>query len=224
VRSVTITKARRARRTRRVRRTQEERSTATRTALLDATLECLEVDGYAHTTTTRIARQAGVSRGAQLHHFPTKIELVTEAVAHLFARRHAEFLDAFARLPAEAVRVEAAIDLLWEMFRGPTFVIWLELAVAARTDPELAEPVQRMTGEFFDLVERTFLDLFVRQSTSNPYFDIAPRFAFALLEGLALSRLHGPEDANTDAVVDAAKSIARLVMPPQPTVQRGGTP
>jgi AcrR family transcriptional regulator len=209
-----------------VRRTQEERRTATRTALLDATLQCLEEDGYAHTTTSRIARLAGVSRGAQLHHFPTRIELVTEAVAHLFARRHAEFLEAFARLPAEAVRVEAAIDLLWQMFRGPTFVVWLELAVAARTDAELAEPVRRLTGEFIDLVERTFHELFERPPTSNPYFDIAPRFAFALLEGLALSRLHGPEDANTEAVVAAAKSIAQLVMPPQPVIkrERGGTP
>jgi hypothetical protein len=51
---------------------------------------------------------------------------------------------------------------------------------------------------------------------SNPFFDIAPRFAFALLEGLALSRLHGPEEANSEAVVEAVKSIARLVMPPQP--------
>jgi AcrR family transcriptional regulator len=208
-------RVRRARRVPRVRRTQEERRTTTRTALLDATLQCLDEDGYAHTTTTRIARQAGVSRGAQLHHFPTKIELVTEAVAHLFERRHAEFLDAFARLPAEAARVEAAIDLLWEMFRGPTFLVWLELAVAARTDPELAEPVQRLTGEFTDLVERTFLDLFERPDTSNAFFDIAPRFAFAVLEGLAISRLHGPEEANSAAVVEALKSVAGLVMPPQ---------
>jgi hypothetical protein len=79
----------------------------------------------------------------------------------------------------------------------------------------LAEPVQRLTGEFTDLVERTFLDLFERPDTSNAFFDIAPRFAFAVLEGLAISRLHGPEEANSAAVVEALKSVAGLVMPPQ---------
>src|SRR5580765_2376049 len=83
-----------------VRRTQAERSAATRARLLDATIECVLDLGYARTTTIEIARRAGLSRGAQLHHFPTKIELVTAAIEHLFTRRHQEFLEAFDRLPA----------------------------------------------------------------------------------------------------------------------------
>src|SRR5882672_9007518 len=81
------------------RRTQEERSATTRALLLDATLECLTELGYARTTTTEIAERGGVSRGAQLHHFPTKAELVTEAVEHLFERRNEESREPFARLP-----------------------------------------------------------------------------------------------------------------------------
>src|SRR5437762_2972866 len=99
--------------TSRPRRTQEERSASTRVRLLDATIECLFELGYANTTTTEIARRAGLSRGAQLHHFPTKAELVITAVDHLFARRTAEFRAAFANLPAGVDRAAAAIDLLW---------------------------------------------------------------------------------------------------------------
>src|SRR5262249_54965869 len=126
----------------RVRRTQEERSAAMRARLLDATIACLDELGYARTTTPEIARRAGVSPGAQLHHFPTKQELVTSAVQHLFERRHAEFLAAFAAVPEGADRRAAGIDLLWAMFEGATFHAWLELAVAGRTDPELR---RRMT-------------------------------------------------------------------------------
>jgi len=72
----------------RARRTQAERTASTRARLLDATLECLCDLGYARTTTPEIARRAGLSRGAQLHHFPTKAELVTGAIEHLFARRN----------------------------------------------------------------------------------------------------------------------------------------
>ena len=123
----------------RPRRTQAARSAATRAHLLNATIECLSELGYAGTTTTEIADRAGVSRGAQLHHFPTKAELVITAVDHLFTRRHEEFVAAIAALPAGADRAEAAIDLLWKMVSGPTFFAWLELAVAARTDPDLRD-------------------------------------------------------------------------------------
>jgi len=195
------------------RRTQAERSATTRTQLLDATLVCLQDLGYTRTTTTEIARRAGVSRGAQLHHFPAKVELVTQAVEHLFERRHAEFLAAFERLPVgPAGRLDAAIDLLWSMVKGPAFLAWLELAVAARTDPELAAPVAELTGRFVVMVDTTFRRLFPSDE-ENPFFEVAPRFAFALLDGLALERLHNPDDAAAERVVDMLKRLAALVMP-----------
>src|SRR5947209_4358819 len=122
----------------RIRRTQEERSAATRGKLLDATIDCLIELGYAGTTTTLIAERAGVSRGAQLHHFPTKAELVAAAVAHLASRLGEDLQQRAANLPPNGDRVTAAIDLLWERFSTPLFPAWLELWVAARTDPDLA--------------------------------------------------------------------------------------
>src|SRR2546430_2579469 len=104
----------------RPRRTQQERSSATREHLLDATIALLYERGYAHTTTSEIADRAGVSRGAQLHHFATKAELVTTAVEHLFQRRNEEFRRAFAELPETADRAATAIELLWSMFSAPT--------------------------------------------------------------------------------------------------------
>src|SRR5262245_17748562 len=68
------------------RRTQDERSAAPRALLLDATIACLVDVGYAATTTTLIAERAGVSRGAQMHHYKTKTELVAAAVEHLGVR------------------------------------------------------------------------------------------------------------------------------------------
>src|SRR5262249_1164015 len=142
------------------RRTQAERRATTRGQLLDATVDCLFRLGYAGTTTTEVAERAGLSRGAQLHHFPTKAELVTTAASHLFERLRAEFTAPLAKLPAGPDRVGAAIDLLWSMVSGPTFYAWLELAVAARTDPELAESVETMTQRFSHEIVESFRDLF----------------------------------------------------------------
>src|SRR4051794_25754585 len=109
------------------RRPVQARSVATRAALLDAALECLVADGYAALTTNEVARRAGVSRGAQLHHFATKAELLSAAVDHLLARRVREFDDAFAALEGTEPDVEQLLALLWEQFQGPAFIAWVEL-------------------------------------------------------------------------------------------------
>ena len=194
------------------RRTQEERSAATRARLLEATLECLVELGYARMTTTEIAERGGVSRGVQLHHFPTKAELVTEALAYLFDRRDEEFRAAFAKLPADADRGAAAVDILWSMVSGPTFHAWLELAVAARTDPMLKPKVAALTTRFTENVSRTFRELFPRPEGAAPYWELAPVFTFALLEGLALDAMVTPDSNEIDRVLEIWRGVARMVM------------
>jgi AcrR family transcriptional regulator len=195
------------------RRTQEERSAATRTRLLDATIECLFELGYAGTTTTVIAERAGVSRGAQLHHFPTKSELVTTAVEHILERRLREFREAFAKIPAGVDRDDAAIDILWSMVSGPTFYAWLELLVAARTDADLRAKMGEIGRRFFDNVELTYQELFPLPEDASAFAKVAPHFTFALLEGLALDAISHPNDPHHVQVLEALKLLARLVRP-----------
>jgi AcrR family transcriptional regulator len=196
------------------RRSQAERTATMRVRLLDAAVECLADLGYARTTTTEVSARAGVSRGAQLHHFPTKAELVTAAVEHVFLRRHAEFVAAMDRLPTGADRAAAAIDLLWEIFQGPTFVAWLELAVASRTDAELRARYRKVCDRFTATVAATFAELFPPPDgqLTEVHF-VAPALAFALLDGLALRRITGDDPALTRGVLEAFKDIARLMIP-----------
>jgi len=192
------------------RRTQEERSATTRAKLLDATIDCLHELGYARTTTTDIATRAGVSRGAQLHHFPTKGELVTTAVEHLFNRRTEEFRNAFANLPPGADRVQHAVDLLWSMVSGPTFYAWLELAVAARTDPSLHQSVVPMAQRFFDTVLTTFHELFPQRG--GPYAEQSPAFAFAVMQGLALEQMMLKDDQRVARILELVKLLGMLTI------------
>src|SRR4051812_49868558 len=100
----------------------QERSRATQQRLLDATIDCLIKYGWSGTTTTIVAETAGVSRGAQLHHYPTKSALVLAAVEHLTQRRADELRAEAAALPATAPdRTERVIDLLATAFTGPLF-------------------------------------------------------------------------------------------------------
>jgi AcrR family transcriptional regulator len=88
-------------------------------------------------STARVSERAGISRGAQQHHFRQKSELVADAVRHLAAERTAELSRRASLLPDGAERLEGVVDLLWESFTGDLFQAALELWVAARTDAEL---------------------------------------------------------------------------------------
>jgi AcrR family transcriptional regulator len=196
---------------RKLRRTQEERSAGTRGALLDAAIDCILDLGWSRTTTTEIALRAGVSRGAQLHHFPSKAELVTEAVEHLFARRIAEARAAFARLPVGGDRAAAMVDVLWEMFTGPAFYVALELTVAARTDSTLRTRVTEVHRRFTDNVRQTFDEMFPAPAGRTPFWDVVPQFAFSLLEGMALGRIIDPDDDARTKILTLLKALSPVV-------------
>ncbi len=138
-------------------RTQAQRSAETRQKLLDATIDSLVELGYAGTSTQGIARRAGVSRGAQLHQFPTKVSLVVAAVEHLVEKRLAEIL-------ATNPDPERGLEVLVGAFTGPLFYAALELWVAARTDAELFQamvPLERrvtdaLTGGAAEVMGESF--------------------------------------------------------------------
>lgn len=120
---------------------QADRTRAMRARLLEATVELLVERGFAGTSTTLVSERAGVSRGAQLHHFPTKNDLVVAAVQHLAELRGEELAQAVARLPQGSRRTQAVVEMLGDHFASPVFAAALELWVAARTDTALLAAV-----------------------------------------------------------------------------------
>src|SRR5699024_11090972 len=119
---------------------QGERTRAMRIRRLDATIDCLGERGWSGTTTTLVSQRAGVSRGAQLHHFPTKRDLVVAAVEYIASKRRAELESTADDLPSDR-RTRAVLEILSDQFTSPVFLAALELWVAARTDETLREAV-----------------------------------------------------------------------------------
>lgn len=204
----------------RSRRTQAERTAATRQAVLDATLQALVEVGFKGTTTTEVARRAGVSAGALQGHFPTKSELLTAAIRYSLDRRIEEFGVLMAGLDPPADKLDVAIDLLWSMFSGSTFTAAHELWVAARTDSDLASAVIDTDREFAAACERVYAQLFpagdAPETSLNPKTGL--HMVFALMNGLAVSRLiDGYEALATGEVLDAFKAMVRPLLTTGPT-------
>jgi len=103
------------------RRTQEERSAATREALIVAARRLWGERGYAEVGTPEIATTAGVTRGAMYHQFADKAALflaVVEVVEQdVMARMGTMVAASGATSPADAVR--AAVDAWLEVSGDP---------------------------------------------------------------------------------------------------------
>lgn len=169
-------------------RNLQPRAVATRRRLLEATLQVLYDRGYADTTTTAVCDQAQLSRGAQLHHFPSKAELVRASIEYLAQQRGAEIRAAAADLPAGGDRVAAALGLLENAFTGRLYLIALEVWVAARTDPELRAallPLEQRIGRELYLLTMEVLDA----DESDPAVRQAVQLTLDVMRGLGVAAL-----------------------------------
>jgi AcrR family transcriptional regulator len=168
---------------------QAQKSASTRLQIVEAALRCFVDLGYSGTTTTVIAEKAGLSRGAMLHHFPSKIDIVRAAVEHLHAKRLKAFRKAIDKMPRDATRPRKALEAYLDHVKHPMYVAFLELWIAARTDPELQgilKPAQEaFEGEWY----RTAVDLWPEWTDSGENFDLALDLVRYVMDGMAVSFL-----------------------------------
>ncbi len=165
------------------RQPQEARTAAMRERLLTATINTLFNDGWSKASTPRITRKAGVSRGAQTHHFPTKADLVIAAIERLAD----EYGQAFETEGNEA-EVADAVQYFWKVFSDRRFLeSWLELLVAARTDADLKKKVVIEDAQLFDRMTNMAEALSEGEADNG----LADRFLLTtyLLRGMALERM-----------------------------------
>jgi len=149
-------------------------------------VDCLIEHGWSGTTTTLVAEKAGVSRGAQLHHYPTKAALVLAAVEHLAARRAAEIRAEAASLPVR--RLDRAVALLAAAFTGPLYMAALEVWVAARTDPPLRAALVPLEARVGRELHRLAVDLLGADET-QPGVRETVQATLDLLRGLGVANL-----------------------------------
>src|SRR5678815_1105224 len=186
-------------------RTQQQRREETRRALLDAAVQSLIEVGFARTTTLEVQRRANVSRGALLHHFPAKTELLVAAVDHLAEMRARE-------LPDGRARRDAVLELLWQCFSGTFFQVAMELRTAARTDPELRPVLATAEKTLRERILAQARTLFGKDVSEHPGLERALDLTLQLMIGAAMSAvLHG-EDKRLDALIDDWKVLFPTVL------------
>jgi AcrR family transcriptional regulator len=195
-------------------RTQQQRRDETRRALLDAAVESLIDVGFARTTTLEVQRRADVSRGALLHHFPSKAELLVAAVDHLAEMRAKELKVLSSQLPPSdrRERTDAVLGLLWQCFSGTFFQVAMELRTAARTDPELRPVLAVAEKSLRERILAQARTLFGRDVAEHPGLERALDLTLQLMIGAAMSAVLHTEDRRLDLLIDDWKALFPSVL------------
>ncbi|HUA10965.1 MAG TPA: TetR/AcrR family transcriptional regulator [Solirubrobacteraceae bacterium] len=184
---------------------KQERSAATRERLLDAAVDELVASGFSGLTTAAVSARAGVSRGAQQHHFPHRNTMLAQAVRQLARRQVAEAHEMLAAAPEGRARVEHALEGIFRAYSGRLFAASVELSLAARHDSDL-QPVIR---EHERAVSRSLSDLdreiFPASVVSEADFPARWATALGAMRGIAMLRLLGHPAAAVDRQWAAAK-------------------
>jgi len=201
---------------------QATKAAQTRGRLLDATIRCLVKFGYANTTTPRVAEEAGLSRGAMMHHFENGMALLQATIVELHEKR----LRAFRRAAENPNReVTDLVETYWKQLQKPAFIAFHELAVAARTDAELARILGPLQDEFRAKFNAQAEQLFPEWLEQPAHFHLAMSLSQTILEGMAIS-LHtgGLEQASVEPMLRHLEVQIRALMPQRPSPLLAETP
>ncbi|MDX1580561.1 MAG: TetR/AcrR family transcriptional regulator [Alphaproteobacteria bacterium] len=195
---------------------QAQKSAATRRQILEATISCFVELGYAQTTTTKIAERAGLSRGAMLHHFPSKKSVVKSAIEYLHAKRLRAFRKAVANIPEGKDRLKQGMAAYWAHVTHPMFFAFLELKVAARTDTELASILRPEMKDFSEQWHATARELFPEWHSDPEALDMALDMIQNVMDGLVINLMNGEPDAHVDRMLAHLEDCLRQLRPGGP--------
>ena len=187
-----------------------QKSIETRKSVIDATIQCFIELGYFRTTTTEIAKRAGLTRGAVQYYFPTTPDVLRASIAHLLEEWMDTYYTALREISSDEDQLSRSIDVYWQFVRHPLFIAWQELVAASRTEPELAEIIDS-AAEVYELKRKEAgRDLYPEHMRSaGENFELGRDLSRVVLEGLALTRLTYDRKDREDAIVGVLKKTVR---------------
>ncbi len=179
---------------------QARKSENTREQILNAAIECIYKLGYARTSTKIISDRAKVSRGAMIHHFPTKADLLVAVVEHLINLRISHFTKEIAKLKTAEERERHGLDLYWNHLKTKLYMVYHELTIAARTDKELGKVMKDGTLRFEERWDQAIKSLFPEWEEAGEFLDLANDLVQFSYEGMVLNHLSHDDNRRRERV------------------------
>jgi AcrR family transcriptional regulator len=188
---------------------QASKSQLTRNTILEATLECLGHLPFGEVTIATIAECAGISKGGIQYHFPTRHELIQEAINFLFQRRLDNYRVDLAKAPSTGVITDYVIDTHWKHLTEPDFQTYQQLLLASRSNPQLRSLLVQRYRSFRRQCSKLSLASY-GWNYSNAEVVKLGNVAQYLLDGMAYGRVSGQlRDEEINPLLDYVKDVMR---------------
>lgn len=171
------------------RRTQAERSEETRTRILKAAANLIRKRGYARFRTAEVAKESGLSRGAQLHHFPTKDSLVVATLEYVFGQAQV-----LSRRRASAVNkprdlIESVIEDAREFFFSEHFMVAIDIVLSTSTDQTVRKQILDISRKARRPVEAAWTEALAASGVPGPLAAQIVALTLGLVRGMAVRTL-----------------------------------
>ncbi len=164
--------------------------------------------GYTNTTTQSIVKRAGLSRGAQTHHYPGKIDLIAAATKAMFDGFASDIEVLAAGLRRGEYDMDTFLDELWSgMLNGTWFYASLEIIVAARGDPDLRQRLEPLILDLHRRFEAAWEATFVATDPEPASSRVTMNLVMNVFRGMAVQAVLRREDHYYAEMLAAIKRI-----------------
>lgn len=192
---------------------REIKGAAMRARLRAATEELIAEYGLEAATTVAIARRCNVSRGAMLHHYPTRDDILIDTARH-FWRRKRERVEAIAEdVVAGRAGIADFVDRFYEqVFPTQAVLTMLEMMVAGRSDSVLGRAVSDILTDLFRAYEELGERAFAAWSLPPEQIRVVVTLIVCALRGLRMQHILDPNDDTAVAVKQALVEAVQQIL------------
>ncbi|WP_370205004.1 TetR/AcrR family transcriptional regulator [Pararhodobacter marinus] len=194
------------------RRTQAERRQRSLGAILDVATDILAREGYGRFSSSRVAGEAGLSRGALEHYFPKRLDLVAATCQHAMDQAVEETRQFSSRPELSEDPIGTFLAASEHFFFTPAYNAQIEVLIAARAEPDLAERVLPIIADARRRLDSIWIETL---SASGHDHDKASRFvemSHLLLRGMFVVETWLPYAMDRERVLADWRRIAPAAM------------
>ena len=202
------------------RRTQAERTAETRLRILKAAANLIRRRGYARFRTAEVAAEAGLSRGAQLHHFPTKDSLVVATLEYVFEQAQIVSRRRAAAINRPRDLIEAVIEDAREFFFSEHFMVAIDIVLSTSTDDAVRKQILDISRKARRPVETSWTEALTASGVPASLAADIVALTLSLVRGMALRTLWDNDPKWFDELFSLWRRMIKIFLEAQPTKAR----
>lgn len=176
------------------RRTQEQRSSSTQEKLGRAAFELIRDYGYANFRVASVAKEAGVSQGGQLHHFPTKDSMTMAVIDYAIARARARTEKNLAELKPNQNLIMSIAEDSRDYYFSDSFDVAMDVTKGCSGNEQMRQFIAQAHRSYRDDAEGAWREHLISDGWSKADAEDVIAMTASLVRGFAIRAMIRPDN------------------------------